>query len=137
MKLTVEQATGVYGALQNLDGRERAVGNKDNERIIMEPYKLGALRLTIAKNCTALKNALSPYEKARNDFIVEKSGGTGTIDPKDNKEAAAAVLEQTQKWLAEEIDVKIEKLSYADLKVEENNIPISVLADLAPIIKDE
>lgn len=130
MKMKISEASALLSALSALDGYERVIKEGGNEKSVRDSYKLGPARLTIARNIRALREVVEDFQRAQNALIIEESGGTGSVDPKTNPEGAARVAVEIQKMVETEHAIALLPISEADLKLDVNPIPPSVLASL-------
>lgn len=128
MKIKLSDASNLLVALCALDGYERIIKDGANEKTALDSYKLGALRLPIAKNVRVLRGALEDFQRARNGLVMEASGGKGELDPKDTQ-ANVKLGFAVQKLLDTEQELPLEPLPEAEL-LAAGPIPPSVLASL-------
>lgn len=119
-------------ALASLDGTEKAVdqGPGNPPRIIREAYKFsGEVRARLAADLAAISEAVKHVQVQRDTLIKQISSGSDRIDPKNTGQmadftvAASALLEQ-------EIILDLSPITIADLQLEQNAVPVSVLAVL-------
>lgn len=133
MKLKFSQAADLLAALAALDGYDRIIKDAGNERIARELYKLGPLRLPIAKNIRVLREALEDFQRARNGLVMEASGGKGELDPKADPAGAAQLGLAVQTLLDTEQELALEPLPEAEL-LAAGPVPPSVLASLIVLL---
>lgn len=139
-KQTIAQCLGMLVALRNLDGHATPTGNA----LIPWEFGSGTLRLRIANNITALALFETSLETVRNGIVKEllaklpadKDGRPPTAIPPGTPE-----FDQLQKQygdaIAQPCDVKLAHIKASDLKLDKNEIPVSVLAALSSIIDDD
>ena len=135
LRLTVEQALDLLAGLTALDGHEELVGEGKQQQKIVVPYTLGGpLRQAIFHDITATKPVAADFQNARNAVVIELSKGAGKLDPGSPESAKLAL--QTQAMMAQPVDLKLDRIKLADLKLDSNPIPGTVLAQLAPILDE-
>ena len=126
--LSVEQVLNVTAALKSLDSYQAK--NKDGATY-PAPYNFsGVTRMNIATDLDRGSVVLKAYQTSLNEVIKGLSGGTGTVPGEKMAEYNVEVL----KMLAAPAGVSLAKIKEADLKLDENPIPGSVLGLLLPII---
>lgn len=129
-ELTISRCLDVAAGLNALDHYDDAMTGKPKQ------YRLGALRVTIGLNMAALRHVSEAAEKARLGLIAEIGGGKPpqAFDPWE----VSKLNEEYRKALDQPCDVKPGRIKATDLRLgdgpEENAIPPSVIAALAPII---
>ena len=137
--LTHVQAKAVFGALVSLDGSPRIVqlGN-GTQQVVQKPYKLsGKTRMAIARNIGVLNQDRIAFEKAHKGMIEEISGGEQQIDPSD-KVKMKEFATKYDELLNEAVELPtLTKIKASLLNIEENDLPQTVLADLAPVLDDD
>jgi hypothetical protein len=133
--LTVAQALELRAGATALDGQTQVVPQGESPaKIVLVPYKLtGDTRWKIASVLTALKPLLDTFDSVRQS--VAKSTGAD-VDPK-NEAKAAAFSTEINTQLQRKDEVKLPVLTKAELNLNDNPIPGSVLAALQPIIKQD
>lgn len=135
LKLTVEQALNISSALMALDGQERSIKENDKDRVIKTPYQFsGSTRLIIARDMAVLNEVAKTYNDARialvNQFAID-----GKIEPNSDNEKKFTI--EMKKIIATEQDINLTKIKAADLNLDSNQIPGTVLALLNPILDDK
>jgi len=127
MKLTTQSALRLIDALKHFDVPPASVDGK----AAREPYKLaGSARMAIALNLARLLEVAEAYQKARNGLVYDHgNGGTMVADARlaEFEKAHAALLEG-------QCEVNLVCLSTADLQLDDNPLPVTVIAGLMPII---
>lgn len=126
MKITNAQALRLRQGLAALDGYEVEAGGK----VITQFYKLGAVRLTVAKNINLIDAVCNVFREASQKLVTELSDDKGRVPPAKMKE----YTEAETKMLATENEVELFPIRLADLKIDENPIPASALAMLEPVL---
>ncbi len=126
--VTVEQALNISAGLRALDSYQA----RDKEgKPYASPYNFsGVTRMNIATNIDRVGAVLKTYQATLNEVIKTMSGGTGTVPGDKMANYNVEVL----KMLAAPAGVSLAKIKEADLKLDENPIPGSVLGLLLPII---
>lgn len=128
----------LLAALNALDGRQEAVEIKDREGnkstvINTVPYKFsGEARLAAARWLKAMNDAHAPL-KTTHDALVRQHAAPD----KPEEVAPGNMRTYTDEWEAVgklENEFDLPKIKIAGLKVEENMLPVSVLALLAPVL---
>lgn len=116
-------------ALNALDGRPEPVTVKDETQIIIVPYKIGAkTRLAAAKWLGEMKKTADALSKTH-DGLVRQFADPKEPEKVDQKKNA----EFTKEWEGVNdcvTEIALEPLKLDDLKIEENQLPISVLSVL-------
>jgi hypothetical protein len=132
MKLT--DALNCFAALSALDGRQKIVKDGGEEKVVVEPYTFtGATRMAIARNMSALAAEQKSYNEARIGLIKQFSNGADQV-PADKM---GEFTEEVQKLLEADCpDIKIKKLTEADLNFAVNPLAPSVIAGLLPMLED-
>lgn len=101
------------------------------------PFKFGAkVRYTLAKNLRILQNHADDIRKGQTGVIREKAPPGTKVEP------GSAVYAEIEKELSEFLDEKLElsgvlRISLADLALDMNPIPITVLCSLGPVVRDD
>lgn len=128
--MTIGRCLDVAAGLSALDHYDDAATGKPKQ------YKLGALRGPIGLNMAALRHVSESIEKARLGLIAEIGGGKAP-QAFDSSEIAK-LNEEYRKMLDQPCDVKPGRIKVTDLRLgdgpEDNAIPPSVIAALAPIL---
>ena len=130
MKLSTETILNLVAAMSTFDGLDNARPGQPAK----EPYKLSAAtRMTMAKNLVKLNEVVEAYKKAVNGARQHHSnGGANDDDPK----ALVRFNADNAAFLAFMHEVEIAMIAEADLNLDKNAIPLTVLAHLAPMVKD-
>lgn len=137
MTLKLKEISELHAALLSLDGYDRIARGAEGQpdQIVHEPYQLGGkVRWNVAKNSGILKQLMDAYNVARNDLVKELSKDGKSI-PATDTDALAKFTEEHQKIF--EIDHEVSgllKFNEADLNLDKNPIPPSVLVALMPLI---
>lgn len=130
MKLTTQQVLRLVEAFQHFDQAPQMHDGKPAR----EPYKLaGTVRMAMARNIAKLGEVVGAYQKARNGLIYEHAAAGGNTVAADRladyERAHADLLESTH-------EIEVIRLSEANLQLDVNEIPVSVLAALIPVMRE-
>lgn len=132
MKLTTRAALNVAAGLRALDGYERTAKDGDRERVIKEFYKIGGgLRLSIAVSLNKLDALQQAQQQAYSGLAMAAADDKGQIPP----EKVAELAKTQNEMLDAEQDIDLGVIDPADLKLDENPIPVTVLSLIQPILK--
>lgn len=141
--LTVAEALSLLQALRNLDGRIVVVKNGANESTVTLPWEFGSgtLRLRIARNVSALAGVERSLEEARQKIVAEilqkmpSKDATASIAP--GSPEFAAFSRQVSEALAAPAPVDLARIKASELRLDKNEIPVTALSALAPILDDD
>lgn len=129
--LSYQDAQQVDAGLRSLDGYQVAIDDGQQHKVILKFYDLGSgLRIQIGQSEAALAGALRTYQQLYNGLVAQYADGGQTV-PDKNKAAwneAFAKLQQTSSG------VTVPHIKVGELKLDQNPVPASVLAALAPIL---
>lgn len=133
--LTIRQALGIIAATQSLDGHMVLAKQDGRDVAIMQPWEFGsgALRLRIMRNLSALKPNVAAAADIRAKFAAS-AAGLKPESPEYADLAAAAERALDAPALGAE---QVRRLKVSELRLDRNEIPISVLAALEPILDDD
>jgi hypothetical protein len=121
----MKQALEIYSALGQMDSYMNGA-----EKPILYKYD-GATRLQMAIARRKLRQIHEDFSEARNSVIMEITGGEGQLEgPKEQYEFSRRELEM----LRTELEVDIQPITVAALKLDENPIPVTVLDLLGAMI---
>lgn len=132
-KLRNGDLSELASALAALDGTEKQVdqGPGNPPRIIREPYKFsGDVRARMAADLAVISEAEKSVQQQRNALIKQTSGGGNFIDPKHPDQVAAFTV-AAQTLFEATVSLELSPIPVSDLQLEQNAIPVSVLAILA------
>lgn len=137
-KLPVKDGLTLLTALRNLDGRPVVVEQNGQRGTVVQPweFKSGLLRLKIAENIAALSVVERAVDEARIAIVrqVSKKFEVERIDPETPAYAEFSKLYQ------EVLDAPtpgadgLSRIKASDLKLDQNEISVTVLAALKPIL---
>lgn len=134
MKLSMEKMISARAALMALDGYDKIIKDGERERAVRELYKLGGgLRLLIAKNVNLLDKEIDTFQRARNALVLECASGQEKVPP----EKMASFIKQERELLDAETEIDVVPIKSDELKLDQNPIPASVLAQLGTLLTDE
>jgi len=128
MSLSTQQIIRIVEALQHFDTPQQ--GQADGSR---KAYTLaGTVRMAMAKNIARASEVINAYQKARNAIVYELAEGGSTVPPGKLAEFEKA----HQALLDERHDVTFIRLKETLFNLDENQVPVWVLASLMPIVLD-
>lgn len=134
MKLSMEKMIAARSALVALDGYDKIIKDGERDRAVRELYKLGGgLRLLIAKNINLLDKEIDPFQRARNTLVMEHADASGSVPP----DKRAEFVKQERELLDAEYDVDVVPIKDDELKLDQNPIPASVLAQLGTLLVEK
>lgn len=129
--LTNAEAQMVLTGLIQLDGYDRVVTERGQDKVIRELYHLEApVRLAIAADIAKLRPVLQTAQDVHNTLIRQFGGDNGQVPP-------ARVLdfnEESKKVWSASSGVSLNHIKAGDLRLDANPIPASTLSLLAPIL---
>lgn len=137
--LTIQKCLEILGGLNALNFAGEQIGNQNPAPANASQYKFGATRMTIALDIAALTKIQTAVRETAQAIqreteaeipIPENSKDSTALSAKRNERENA----ELQKALDKPCNVQIARLNAADLKLTDNEIPVGVLAVLAPII---
>lgn len=123
MKKTFEN-----GKLVTIAAALEAATAKD---IVMPPR----VAYKIIKNKAAIKQALAPFEAARNEIIKQKSGGKQSIDGKEEPQLYNEIVAAIDEIARETAEIEVATVKLDDIP--ENGVPISFISALDFMIEGE
>lgn len=140
--VSVSQGLVLVGALRALDGRHATV--KGSETAVMVPYEFGSptLRLRIAKNIALLAQTERAAEEARLAILRDVMGWTsdGVVGnmPTPGTPQHDEFLRRFQAMLDGPVkeSEQLARLSASELRLDKNEIPVTVLSMLIPILDE-
>ena len=141
IKLTIGQALNILTAIKGLDGRTIIVKQNGQDAAIMQPWDFasGSLRLRILKNASALEPNVKLDEEARRKIVTEILAGMpeGTTDIKAGTPEYDRFFKQREQVLNEPAvgTENLYPIKVSELRLDRNEIPISVLSALEPILE--
>jgi hypothetical protein len=127
MRLTNRAIVELRQALTALDGAPTPVTIEGKTQVYLKPYEFaGTTRFKIGKNLSAVKSIAELVDKA-SDGITRQYAVKGTIPA----ELVPEYHDDREKLLNLETEIELTTLAEADLKLDINAIPGSVLGILA------
>jgi len=136
-KLKNRDVQSILKALNALDGRHEVVkvmqNGKEQSVINVVPYRIGGrTRMLCGKWLAAMKAQGELLSKVHDDLVRQYSTpDSPTAVPADKLDAWQ---DEWEKVLADSFEVSLAKIPMNDLNDEENQLPISVLGVLDPIL---
>jgi len=126
MKLSTRAIIALVNALNVFDqGAEKAEAGK-------RPFKLAnGARMILSKNLMRVEGIVSAYQKERNAMILLHADADGKLEGKAAIEFNA-LDNMLMDWLHE---VELVAIRETDLRLDDNDIPVTVVAGLAPVIE--
>lgn len=139
--LKVSQAVALVVALRNLDGHLVIVKQSGADNTVMIPWEFGsgALRLRVASNIAILDLVQKTTEDARQAIIAEVTKRSGQAELKPG----TPEFDDFQRQFGQMMDgpaagtERIARIKASELKLDKNEIPVTVLAALGPILDDD
>ena len=129
MKISYRKILELKDALQKLGDNQ--VERRVDQGIMREYYKLGATRIAIAANLNMLDKPAKEFETQRRDLHVKH----GSPKMQDNDADWTAFASEIEKFADTEIDLDLIEISDAALNLEQNELPMSILVPLSPILQ--
>lgn len=147
-KITVLQAQQLSTALRNLDGHMVVIKQNGQDATIMQPWEFGsgALRMRIANDLSIIDASLALAETARQGIVKEQikkaTERTGEKDLKDLKadwpEATEFQRQYNDLMAAPAAGTQdLSRIKASELRLDKNEIPITVLTALGPILDQD
>lgn len=135
IKLKVSDLLALQQGLAAFDGQQKIVPQGDAPaKVALTPYELsGKVRWVIAQDLAALQPQAKAADEARNALLKQIGGDSGTIAATDALKVSKFTAAYNE-VLAQVVTVELTKLALADLKLDANPLPPTVLANLSPII---
>lgn len=142
--LTVGEALTMLQAFRNLDGRVVVVKQNGVDTSVTTPWDFGSgtFRMKIAKNVAALVAVEQQVEDTRQKIVAEIQS---RLPVGKNGEASAiaqgtpeyeAFSKQINDMLKQPAQVTLSRIKVSELKLDKNEIPVTVLAALDPILDE-
>ena len=132
--LTVEQVIMIGNGLAALDGYDDVCRDGPSEKPCRHPYKFkGAARMTMAMDLAECRRISSAYTSARQDLIRQYAKGGNEVPPEEMSKFA----DDDKAAREHATDVKLGTIRSADLALDDNPIPPSVLSMIVPIVVDK
>lgn len=146
-KITLAQAQPLSTALRNLDGHLIVIKQNGQDATVMTPWEFGSgsLRLRIANDLTIVDAALGAAETVRQSIIREllkkASDRTGTTvnELKPDMPENAEFQKQFTDLMAQPANgtQDLGRIKASELRLDKNDIPVTVLSALAPILDQD
>ena len=146
-KITVNQMQSLSVALRNLDGHLTVIKQNGQDAAIMTPWEFGSgsLRLRIANNITILDAAMKTAEDTRQAIIKEliKKASDRTGEPVTDLKPGTPENDEFQKQYGDLMaqpaprTQDLSRIKASELKIDKNEIPVTVISALAPILDQD
>ena len=138
-KITVREALSLAAALRNLDGHMVVTKQNGVEQTIMIPWEFssGSLRLRIANDLAIAGAAETSLEKARQAIVKEIQKEHGGAEIKPGTPEYDLFLAQYSEALDQPAagTQDLVKIKASELKLDHNEIAVTVLTALRPILE--
>ena len=130
VKLKKHQVVNLFNSLRSLDKPD---SQEDKERIINSPYKFKAAAIyALSKNFRKVRSAVIDIEKIREKMLNEAK------ENPDDKELRGdrmrKFVEDYNTFLESETELDLHPVRLADLDLDNNAVPITVLSELVDTI---
>lgn len=136
----IADALSMLQAFRNLDGRQVIVKVNGADTPVMTPWDFasGTLRLRIARNISALAAVEKDVEETRQSIVKEilKGMPAGSQITPGTPEFEVFSL-QIADALKQPAAVTLSRIKASELRLDKNEIPITALSALAPILDDD
>lgn len=140
--ITVAQALSMLQALRNLDGRQVIVKAPSGaDTVVMVPWDLnsGALRMKVATDIVILTAIEKAADEARIAIVrdIQRASGLSSLQP------GTAEMESFLRQYSDVLNAPADNVSLlariktTDLKLDKNEIPVTALSALMPILDDK
>lgn len=146
-KLTVAQAIPLGTALRNLDGHLIVIKQNGSDGVVMVPWEFGSgvLRLRIANDISIIDASLKLAEDARLNIVKEqlKKLETRTGEKATDLKQGTPEFDEFQKQYNEMVaqpaagTQDLSRIKASELRLDKNEIPVTVLTALAPILEQD
>lgn len=144
--ISVAQAMSLLQAMRNLDGRVVIIKQNGVEGAVQQPWDFGsgAFRMRIANNTTALAAVERSLEETRQAIVRELLKGA---PPEADGKPATSIAPGTPQWeelqrqygeaLNAPASVTLSRIRASELRLDRNEIPVTALSAMAPILDDD
>jgi hypothetical protein len=143
-KITVGQAFPLATALRNLDGHMVVVKQNGVDNTIMVPWDFGsgAFRLRIANNLAildAVQKAVDDSRIAVVKEIIKKSANPTATEVKPGTPEFDELQRQYGEMMNQPANgtQDLSRIKASELKLDRNEIPVTVISALKPILEDD
>ncbi len=143
-KITIGQAFPLATALRNLDGHMVIVKQNGVDNTIMVPWDFGsgAFRLRIANNLSildAVQKAVDDSRVAIIKEIIKKSANPSATEVKPGTPEFDELQRQYAEMMTQPAPgtQDLARIKASELKLDRNEIPVTVLTALKPILEDD
>jgi hypothetical protein len=143
--LSVAQALSILQAMRGLDGHVVTVKQNGVDTQVVQPWDFGSgsFRLRIAKNIAALGQVEQDLETTRQGIVRELLKSVPDVDGKrpTNIPDGSPQYDELQRQYREALNagaaVTLFRVKASELKLDRNEIPITVLSAMEPILDDD
>jgi hypothetical protein len=141
--LTTAQVIELAVGLNALDEKyDKVIKDGSTEKVAKVGYQLSAVaRLAVANDMVQVRNAQQAYQDAVQKIRAQYMTDGGLKASADGKSLEGPKIEEYTAQVRQMLDAKqelpLQKIKDADLRLDENPIPSSVLAALQPIRDDK
>jgi hypothetical protein len=143
--LTVAQALSMLQAHRVLDGHSVIVKQNGADTAVLQPWEFGSgtLRFRLAKNTAALAEIEQGLDTARRAIVKELLKGMPEIDGKKptSIDSGSPQFAELQRQFGEALDapasVSLFRIKVSEFKLDKNEIPVTALSALEPILDDD
>lgn len=143
--LSVAQALSMLQAMRNLDGHIVIVKQNGVDTAITQPWSFGSgsLRVRIATSTAALAEVEKRLDETRRSIVRELLKTLPEVDGKKPTEIPAGTPQwsELQRQFVEALEapasVTLSRIKASELKLDQNEIPVTAIAALAPILDDD
>ncbi len=143
--INVAQGLSMLSALRNLDGRIVVVKVNGTDQTVVVPWEFGSgtLRIKVAKNIAILAENERAVESARQSIIKEilaKGDPDKDGKPPTSIQPGTPEFDLFQRQYQQALDAlasgtaDLMRFKSSELKLERNEIPVTALAALSPIL---
>lgn len=133
MKLARKEALRLHNAISALDGYDRVIRKNNEDQVVRGHYKFSSdVLLTLAINGNVLLPVAEAYGRARQKVTMAHADENGDVKGKDSVAAVEAAIETL---LDEELELDLKPIKAPDLKLDENQIPQSVVGALTMLFE--
>lgn len=146
-KITVQEVQALSPALRNLDGHMVIVKQNGTDNVLMQPWEFGSasLRIRLSSNISIVEHSLKLIEEARVAIVKEGLAKLKTRTGDDAAEIKPGTpeFEETQKQITEFLTQPapgtqdLGRIKASELRLDKNEIPVTVLSALKPILDED
>lgn len=134
VQLKRREVIALANAIKAMDGREKVVNNADGKfvGVLKEPYKFDSAKAVyaLAKTAKAVEDEVEAYSAAAR-------AAQRKMEAEKDEEKQAAIDREFQMFSNEVVTIPLHSLAVAELKINTNDIPSSVVTGLLPMLTGE